>query len=571
MLLSNKFFRKKQFSGNSHLDTQLKRCLSVFDVMFIALGNMIGAGIYVLTGQVVHSEAGPAIILSFLFSGFAALLSAFSYAELGSRFPRAGSAYTYSYVAMGEIWGFIVGWTVPLEYMIGLAAVARAWTAYLDNLVNKRISTFIIENIGHLSTTEGGFFASYPDILAFFVLLFVSIAVAVGTKLSANVNSSFVVLNIAVILFVVIYGLTFADFSLWSGVDENGRSKFMPFGLSGVLQGAASCFFAFIGFEVLATAGEEAKNPHRAIPIATFGSLTIISVLYILMSCSLTLMIPYNQVDPEAAFSAAFEAKGATVAKIIMSIGALAGMLNNLVTGAFALPRSVYAMADDGLIFGFFAKVNSKTKTPLNATIVFTLLTAILTLIFDLNALVEFLSIGTLLAYSMVSACVLLLRYQKTPIEGEENNYDKGGQLKKWVPFKSYISTFQPGRSIQLALFTLIIGYVIIALSIRIQNIDNFLGIILVSFGTILSSIALFFIIGHEQNELQATYKVPFVPFIPALSLLINTFMMIYLKFMTWIRFIVWLAIGLLIYFGYGIRNSKEGKKNVEIEIKTNK
>ncbi|CAI5442187.1 unnamed protein product [Caenorhabditis angaria] len=565
MTIWTSLFRRKQFRGDTHLTSELKRCLNVFDVMFIAVGHMIGAGIYVLTGQVVHSEAGPAIIISFLLSGFAALLSAFSYAEFGARFPRAGSAYTYSYVAMGEIWGFIVGWTVPLEYMIGLAAVARAWTAYLDNLVNKRISTFIIDNIGHLSTTEGGFFAKYPDFVAFILLILVSIAVAIGSKFSANLNSSFVTLNIAVIIFVVIYGLTFADFSLWSGIDEFGRDRFMPYGWAGVIQGAASCFFAFIGFEALSTAGEEARNPHRTIPLATFGSLSIIIVLYVAMGSSLTLMIPYNQVDPEAAFSAAFEAKGATVAKIIMSIGALAGMLNNLVTGAFALPRSVYAMADDGLIFGFFAKVNSKTKTPLNATIVFTLLTAILTLIFDLNALVEFLSIGTLLAYSMVSACVLLLRYQAEPLEEESQHKDNGGQLKSWVPFKAYISKLPAGYSIKLAVFSLIFGYVIIALTVRLQILDNIGGIVLLAVGVILSLSSLILIIGHEENQAKATYKVPFVPFIPALGLICNVFMMIYLKFMTWIRFIVWLAIGLFIYFGYGIRHSKEAR-SVKIE-----
>ncbi|KAF1767894.1 hypothetical protein GCK72_007853 [Caenorhabditis remanei] len=558
--ISDILFRKKTFDGGSHLNSQMKRCLTILDVMFIAIGHMIGAGIYVLTGSVVRNQAGPAIILSFLFSGFAALLSAFSYAEFGARFPRAGSAYTYSYVGMGEIWAFIVGWTVPLEYMIGNAAVARSWSGYFDTLVYKSVSNWTLTNVGHLSDGHG-FFAQYPDFLAFILLYLVAIAVAMGSKFSANVNTSFVVLNLAVLAFVIICGFTYADFSLWSGTYPDGRSKFFPYGIQGAVSGASTCFFAFIGFEALATAGEEAKNPHRTIPLATFSSLAIISVLYVLMGASLTLMVPYDQVDPDAAFAAAFEMKGATVAKIIMSVGALAGMLNNLVTGAFALPRAVYAMADDGLIFGWFGVINSRTKTPLNATIAFTIINSVLALVFDLEALVDFMSIGTLLAYSMVSLCVVILRHQKMLKDGSEEEYDDGGTLKPWVPFRSFWDNFSDGISIRCATGALIFGYVCLALPFKTGIFSNAGGIILLVVGAVCSIISFIFILGHEQNKSTATYKVPFVPFLPCLGLLINVFMMVYLNLMTWIRLFVWLAIGILIYIGYGIRHSKEAKK----------
>uniref|UniRef100_A0A1I7TFY6 AA_permease_C domain-containing protein n=1 Tax=Caenorhabditis tropicalis TaxID=1561998 RepID=A0A1I7TFY6_9PELO len=430
----------------------MKRCLSILDVMFIAIGHMIGAGIYVLTGSVVRKQAGPAIILSFVFSGFAALMSAFSYAEFGA-----------------------------------------------------------------------------------------------STKFE-------------VLVFVIICGFTYADFSLWSGYYSDGRLKFFPYGLQGVISGSSTCFFAFIGFEALATAGEETKNPQRTIPLATFSSLGIICVLYVLMGASLTLMVPYDQIDVDAAFAAAFELKGANVAKIIMSIGALAGMLNNLVTGSFALPRAVYAMADDGLIFGWFGVINSRTKTPINATIAFTTLNAILALVFDLEALVDFMSIGTLLAYSTVSVCVIIVRYHPQLIDENGVEYDNGGSLKSWVPFSKFWQKFANDFSIRCAICGLLFGYVCLALPFKTNTVSSCEGIVLLIVGSLISMFSFIFIIGHEQNKSSSTYKVPFVPYLPCLGLLINVFMMIYLNFMTWVRLLVWLAIGIMIYLCYGIRHSKEAK-----------
>ncbi|RCN50827.1 hypothetical protein ANCCAN_03026 [Ancylostoma caninum] len=532
-------FRKKTFHGSSTMDTQLKRCLGVIDVMFLAVGQMIGAGIYVLAGSVVHSQTGPSIVISFTLAGFAALMSAFSYAEFGARYPRAGSAYTYAYVGIGELWAFVIGWTVILEYMIGNAAVARSWSGYLDTLVHNAVSNFTLETIGPLSSGNG-FFSRYPDVMSFLLIVAVATVVAAGSKSSASVNTGFVFLNLTVIAFITIYGFTYADFSLWVGTDEQGRSRFFPFGLAGTLSGAATCFFSFIGFECLATAGEEAKNPKRTIPIATFGCLIVVTFTYVVMSSALTLMIPWDQVNPSAAFADAFDVKNAQVAKYIITIGALAGMLNNLVTGAFALPRCVYAMADDGLIFSFFATVNKCTKVPLNAIIVFTLLNATLAMVFDLEALVEFLSIGTLLAYSVVSAC---------------------GAIKSWVPFRNYWEGLPVGRSICVAVIALVASYFWIAFTIRLGLVFTIEGYICIGVGAVLIITSIFFIYGHEQNSLDLNFKVPFVPLIPCLGLFINCFMMSFLDYLTWARFFIWMAIGLVIYFIYGIHHSKEGKR----------
>ncbi|VDO19213.1 unnamed protein product, partial [Heligmosomoides polygyrus] len=513
-----------------------------------------------LAGTVVHDKAGPSIVISFLCAGFAALMSAFSYAEFGARFPRAGSAYTYAYVGVGELWAFVIGWTVILEYMIGNAAVARSWSGYLDNLVNRAISNFTLNTIGTLSSGEG-FFGRYPDVMSFLLICLVAVIVALGSKSSASVNTAFVFLNLGVIAFISIYGFTYADFSLWIGTDESGKSKFFPFGIGGTLSGAAACFFAFIGFEALATAGEEARNPRRTIPLATFGCMGIVIFVYVIMSSSLTLMIPYDQVSPDAAFAQAFDSKGATAAKYIITVGALAGMLNNLVSGAFALPRCVYAMADDGLLFAFFASINRVTKVPLNAIIVFTLMNAVLALIFDLEALVEFLSIGTLLAYSVVSACVLILRHKAAPLDGDPTRFDNGGRLKTWVPLRKYWEDVPEGRSICVAVIFLVFGFFWLAFTIRLGLFFTIPGYISVGFSALLIVMAFLFICGHEQNSLDLNFRVPCVPLIPSLGLLINIFMMAFLDYLTWIRFFVWMAIGLVIYFLYGIHHSKEGKK----------
>ncbi|VDO24887.1 unnamed protein product [Haemonchus placei] len=536
-------FRKKTFARGAELQSELKRCLGPIEVMFIAVGQMVGAGLYVLAGTVIFKQTGPSVILSFLCAGFAALMSAFSYAEFGARFPRAGSAYTYTYIGIGELWAFGIGWTVILELMIGNAAVARSWSGYLDALTNRAISNYTLETLGTLSSGEG-FFGRYPDVLSFALICVTSVIVALGSKSSAGVNAAFVILNLLMIAFISIYGLTFANFSLWVGTDEDGKSRFFPFGIGGTLSGAATCFFAFVGFEALASAGEEAKNPRRTIPIATFGSLGLVTFVYVLTSGTLALMLPYKEINPDAAFSDAFSVKGATVSRYIITVGALAGMFNNLLSGLFSLPRYVYAMADDGLLFVFLATISRFTKVPLNAIFVFTILNAAIALIFDLETLVEFLSIGTLSAYSMVSVCVLILRHQAAPIDGDPERLDTGGRIKRWVPFRNFWESLPNGRSIVIAVASLIFGYFWLAFTIRSGVMNSIPGYISLGLSILFTILAFIFICGHEQNSLELYYRVPFVPFIPSLGLLINCFMMAFLEYLTWIRFFIWMLIG---------------------------
>lgn len=250
--------RKKLVDPNTLTTTQLNRCLSIFDLTALGVGSTLGAGIYVLAGDVARHDAGPGIIISFSIAAIASILSGICYGEFGARVPKAGSAYVYSYVTIGELCAFVIGWNLILEYVIGTSSVARAWSSYFDSLFDGRIKNFTISTIGEIHAPG---IAQYPDLLAVLVVVILTIVLVVGIKKTSWFNSLFTGINIFVILFVVCVGACYAEPQNWSG-------DFMPFGVSGVMAGAATCFYAFVGFDVIATTGEEARNPSRAIPIS---------------------------------------------------------------------------------------------------------------------------------------------------------------------------------------------------------------------------------------------------------------------------------------------------------------
>lgn len=320
--------RKKTVTEDFH-ETPLKRCLSTLDLTLLGIGHMIGAGIYVLTGTVVKDLAGPSAILSYVFAAFAAILAALCYAEFGARVPKAGSAYSYTYVTLGEIWGFIIGWNILLEHLLGASSVARAWSGGLDSIFNGAIKNSTLTNIGYLSHNNV-WISDYPDFVAFAATLMVFFVVATGAKFAMNFNNFFTVINLIVIAIIIVLGFYFADVKNWT---DNGG--FFPYGFGGTWAGAATCFYAYIGFEGVATASEEAKNPEKSVPIATILSLGIVTVLYVLVTCVLTLMVPYTDVNPTAAFPFAFAQQGAEWAKYVVALGTLFGITTSLLGGAF--------------------------------------------------------------------------------------------------------------------------------------------------------------------------------------------------------------------------------------------
>lgn len=394
----------------------------------LGVGHMIGAGIYVLTGTVAKEIAGPGIILSFLLAGLASLLSALCYAEFGTRVPKAGSAYVYTYISIGEFWAFVIGWNIILEHMIGIftkiiigifliyryalgaASVARAWSGYVDSLFGGMISNTTLAITGEMHEQ---LLSRHPDLLAFFVCIAYSFLLGIGVKASAIVNSFLTIINLIVMGLVIVIGFYYANEENWTGQGKG----FLPYGFGGVIAGAATCFYAFVGFDSIATSGEEAKNPSFSIPMATVISMGIVTLGYILVCAALTLVVPYYEIHPTAALPEAFSSIGVHWVKYAVSLGAICGMTTTLFGSLFSLPRCMYAMATDGLLFSFLANVNSKTQLPLTNVVISGLFSAIIALIFDLEKLVEFMSIGTLLAYTIVSACVIILRYRPTIVD----------------------------------------------------------------------------------------------------------------------------------------------------------
>ena len=255
--------RKKVVDPNTLISTQLSRCLSIFDLTVLGIGSTLGAGIYVLAGHVARNDAGPSIVISFAIAGFASVLSGLCYGEFGARVPKAGSAYVYSYVAIGELCAFVIGWNLILEYVIGTSSVARAWSAYFDSLFDGRIKNFTISTIGEVHVKG---LAEYLDFLSVIVILGLTVVLLVGIKKTSWFNTLFTGINMFVILFIVCVGAYYAEHKNWS--------DFAPYGASGILAGAATCFYAFVGFDIIATTGEEARNPSKGIPISIVLALS---------------------------------------------------------------------------------------------------------------------------------------------------------------------------------------------------------------------------------------------------------------------------------------------------------
>ncbi|XP_063769235.1 cationic amino acid transporter 4 [Pseudophryne corroboree] len=582
------------------METSLKRCLSTLDLTLLGVGGMVGSGLYVLTGTVAKEIAGPAVLISFIIAGFASLLAALCYAEFGARVPKTGSAYMFTYVSVGEIWAFLIGWNVILEYMIGGAAVARAWSGYLDSIFDHKIKNFTESHVG---TWNVQFLAHYPDFLAAGILLFATAFISFGVRVSSWLNHIFAAISMGIIVFILIFGFILAEPKNWSA--EYGG--FAPFGWSGIMSGTATCFYAFVGFDVIASSSEEARNPQKSIPIATAVSLGIATSAYILVSTVLTLMVPWNTLIPDSALSDAFFRRGYSWAGFIVAAGSICAMNTVLLSNLFSLPRIVYAMAEDGLFFQFFSKVNPITKVPVIAIVVFGTLMAFLALIFDLEALVQFLSIGTLLAYTFVAASIIVLRFQQEKTEppnaadqeqspqhqepgvgaerigGEElKEYEsfsdklqlvetqkkakdrrETGHLKAaFEPYLKFLSDFYPGEVVTISVVMMMV-FATCMCSILVFGNNQlhlpkwcfYLLIIIFLIGYLCS---LFLIWVHEQQKKTTTFQVPLVPLIPSVSILLNIYLMLKLNYMTWVRFSIWLAVGLIVYFGYGIWHSKE-------------
>jgi len=565
--------RKKLINTSVIHKTELSRCLTKFDLTSLGVATTLGAGIYVLTGTLARNVAGPGLVLSFFVAAVASILAGLCYAEFASRVPRVGSAYTFSYVTIGEFCAFVIGWNLLLEYIIATSSVARAWSSYLDaSLLNDIIRNTTTMGIGKLSAS--GIIAHYPDFLAFLLILVVTVTLCFGAKLTSVTTNVITAINIVVIVLIIILGASFAE-------QKNWTDDFLPFGFSGVLAASASAFYAFVGFDVIATAVEESNNPSKDVPVATILTIGICFVAYFGVSAVLTLMWPYYKLSERSALPEVFAMRGAEWAKYIIAVGALCGLSASLIGALFPLPRMLYAMASDGLIFKFLAKVHPKTEIPVIATVLSGALAAFLALVFDLQALVEMMSIGTLLAYTIVALCVLLLRYQPGSIgivKGAENIFSSNDENVEGEAAMEHtrLTAENNGPTLQTARLAAIGIYCNVAIYFFISTLliwggeailkgrawaifmACLLGIFLVTFVVLL--------VRQPQNKTPIPFKVPCVPAIPLFSIFVNIFLIMKLNYLTWLRFAVWMAIGLSIYIFYGLRHSVEGQRQTEQE-----
>ena len=585
------FTRLKTVSDDTVLKSELQRCLSTFDLVTLGVGGTLGAGVYVVTGQVARNIAGPAVIFSFVIAAITSALAALCYAEFSSRVPRAGSAYTYCYVTVGELPAFVIGWNLILEYLIGTASIARSWSGYLDSIIG---GVYINALKSRFPSMTGGFFA-YPDFLAFFITLIAVTIIAIGVQKSSSTNIIFTTINLSVIIFIIVFGLFYVNVDNW--LEQNGG--FFPYGGGGVLAGAATCFYSFVGFDIIATTGEEADNPKKSIPAAIMISLAICCIAYIAISIVMTLMVPYYMLNENAAISVMFEQVGVPFVKYIVSVGAISGLSASLMGCIFPLPRIIYAMANDGLIFQFLARIHPKTKTPLIAVYLFGFIAALLAMLFSIEHLVEMMSIGTLLAYMLVSCCVLILRYrpddeqcelqspliddqkdldtdsgvstsskatdERRKLQQTESSTDQSNSIEflKMNRLQRYISSFrqlltskqssagptaQTSRAVTTATMLIIVfSFCLFAVLIhgyeQLQQGNGWLIILAIIFTAILifSILAVAF---QPQSHVVIPFKAPFLPFMPILSIMANIYLMLMLQPVTWVRFVIWLTVG---------------------------
>uniref|UniRef100_A0A8C6JNY0 Uncharacterized protein n=1 Tax=Melopsittacus undulatus TaxID=13146 RepID=A0A8C6JNY0_MELUD len=554
--IGKKLIRRRVVDLSSE-DTRFARCLSTLDLIALGVGSTLGAGVYVLAGEVAKDMAGPSIVLCFLVAALSSVLAGLCYAEFGARVPKTGSAYLYSYVTVGEIWAFTTGWNLILSYVIGTASVARAWSAAFDNIIDNHISNFFMNKTTlHLP----GVLAERPDFFALILIGMLTALLAFGVNESAIVNKIFTAMNLVVLGFVIIAGFVKGDIKNWQLSEQDyinlsyqqplphtaadGPAAAHPLELCcGAGSDAASCIHT----------GEEAKNPQRSIPIGIIVSLLICFVAYFGVSAALTLMVPYFLLNKKSPLPEAFKAVGWEPARYAVAVGSLCALSTSLLGSMFPMPRVIYAMAEDGLLFKFLSSINSRTKTPLSATITSGLLA------------------GTTPSCSLTVGTVVLshlLRYQSGQLNSPKamEMLEQNGNEEERVVMNPTITTTsaQQKETLSLAMLfnpstdtpTVLSGRIVygstlitvicVVLTLKVSALKDGSTGCIVALALLIAALLIPTIIiwRQPQSNARLNFKVPFLPLLPIFSIFVNILLMVQLSAGTWVRFAVWMAVG---------------------------
>ncbi|CAE5966012.1 unnamed protein product [Arabidopsis arenosa] len=556
---------------------QLAKKLSAVDLVAIGVGTTIGAGVYILVGTVAREHTGPALAVSFFIAGVAAALSACCYAELASRCPSAGSAYHYAYICLGEGIAWLVGWALVLDYTIGGSAIARGITPNLASFFGglDKLPVFLARQ-----TIPG--VGIVVDPCAALLIMIVTILLCFGIKESSLVQAIVTSVNVCTLVFIIVVGGYLAFKTGWVGYDL--PSGYFPFGLNGILAGSAIVFFSYIGFDTVTSTAEEVKNPQRDLPLGIGIALLICCILYMLLSVVIVGLVPYYSLNPDTPISSAFGDSGMQWAAYILTTGAVTALCASLLGSLLAQPRIFMAMARDGLLPAFFSEISPRTQVPVKSTIAIGVLAAALAFFMDVAQLSEMVSVGTLMAFTAVAACVLVLRYvppDGVPLASSSQNLsdtDESGSETENFLVDAIESSDSPllgnetardekyfGKRRKIASWSIalvcigVLGLASAASAERLPSFPRF-TICGVSAVILLGSLITLGYIDEDEERHNFGHKggflCPFVPYLPVLCILINTYLIINIGAGTWIRVLVWLLIGSMIYLFYGRSHS---------------